>query len=79
MLKGKTVVIGCPKLDDGNYYVEKLSAILKNNNIKSITVAHMEVPCCYGMVKIAEEALRRSGKNIPLKTIEVSLEGEIMS
>jgi len=78
MLKGKTVVIGCPKLDDGSYYVEKLSAILKNNNIKSLTVAHMEVPCCFGMVKIAEEALRKSGKNIPLKTIEIGIEGEII-
>jgi len=78
MLKGKAVVIGCPKLDDGNYYVEKLSAILKNNNIKSLTVAHMEVPCCFGMVKIAEEALRRSGKNIPFNTIEVGVEGEIL-
>jgi len=77
MLKGKAVVIGCPKLDDGNYYVEKLSAIFKNNNIRSITVAHMEVPCCFGMVKIAEEALRRSGKNIPLTTVEVGIEGEI--
>lgn len=79
MLKGNTVVMGCPKLDDGNHYVEKLSAILKNNNIKSITIAHMEVPCCFGMVKIVEESLRRSGKNIPIKSMEVSIEGEIIA
>lgn len=78
MLKGKAVVMGCPKLDDGNYYVEKLAAIFKNNNINSITVAHMEVPCCYGLIKIVEEALGRSGKNIPLNSIEVSIEGEII-
>ena len=78
MLKGKAVVMGCPKLDDGNYYVEKLAAIFKNNNINSITVAHMEVPCCYGLIKIVEEALGRSGKNIPLNSIEVSIEGEIL-
>ncbi|NLZ53810.1 MAG: 4Fe-4S binding protein [Thermoanaerobacteraceae bacterium] len=78
MLKGKAVVMGCPKLDDGNHYVEKLSAILKNNNINSITIAYMEVPCCFGMVKIVEEALRRSGKDIPVKSMQVSIEGEIM-
>lgn len=79
MLKGKTVVMGCPKLDDGNYYIEKLTAILKNNNINSITVAHMEVPCCFGMIKIVEEALCRSGKNIPIKSMQVSIEGKIMN
>lgn len=78
MLKGKTVVMGCPKLDDGNYYVEKLSAIFAHNNINSITVAYMEVPCCFGMVKIIEEALRRSGKNIPVKAAQISLEGEVI-
>ena len=79
MLKGKTVVMGCPKLDNGNYYIEKLTAILKNNNINSITVAHMEVPCCFGMIKIVEEALCRSGKDISIKSIQVSIEGEIMN
>ncbi|MDN5302031.1 MAG: hypothetical protein PWQ60_1545 [Thermoanaerobacteraceae bacterium] len=78
LLKGKTAVMGCPKLDDGNYYVEKLTDIIKSNDIKSITVAHMEVPCCYGMVQIAQEALARSGKNIPFKTVEISIEGNII-
>lgn len=78
LLKGKAVVMGCPKLDDGNYYIEKLAEIIKNNDIKSITVAHMEVPCCYGMVKIAQAALVRSGKNIPLKTVEISVEGKVI-
>lgn len=78
MLKGKTVVMGCPKLDDRNYYVEKLSKILSANDINSITVLHMEVPCCFGMVKIAEEALRRSGKNIPVKAVKISIEGQVM-
>lgn len=78
LLKGKAVVMGCPKLDDRNYYIEKLAEIIKNNDIKSITVAHMEVPCCYGMVQIAREALARSGKNVPLKTVEISIEGNII-
>jgi Pyruvate/2-oxoacid:ferredoxin oxidoreductase delta subunit len=79
MLKGKSVVMGCPKLDDGNYYVDKLSAILKGNDINSITVAYMEVPCCFGFVKVVEEALVRSGKNIPVKAMQISIKGEIIN
>lgn len=76
LLKGRSVVVGCPKLDDGGYYVEKLAEILRRNDIKSITVAHMEVPCCFGMVGIVEEALARSGKNIPLRAVEIGIEGD---
>lgn len=73
LLKGKSVVIGCPKLDDGQYYVNKLAEIIAQNSIQSITVAHMEVPCCSGMIGIAEKALALSGKNIPLITLEVRI------
>ncbi|ADL08487.1 ATP-binding protein [Thermosediminibacter oceani] len=76
LLKGKSVVIGCPKLDDGNYYVKKLAEIFKRNHIKSVTVAHMEVPCCYGLVKIVEEALNLSGKDIPLNLVEIGIKGD---
>ncbi|MCF6096494.1 4Fe-4S binding protein [Thermovorax subterraneus] len=76
LLKGKSVVIGCPKLDDGNYYVKKLAEIFKRNDIKSVTVAHMEVPCCYGLVKIVEEALNLSGKDIPLNLVEIGIKGD---
>lgn len=73
LLKGKSVVIGCPKLDDGNYYVAKLAEILRQNSVRSITVAHMEVPCCSGMIRIAREALALSGKDIPMNTVEIKI------
>jgi NAD-dependent dihydropyrimidine dehydrogenase PreA subunit len=76
LLKGKKVVVGCPKLDDIGYYVEKLTGILKNNRINSIMVAFMEVPCCGGIVRAAEAALEMSGKNIPLNKIRISMNGE---
>jgi NAD-dependent dihydropyrimidine dehydrogenase PreA subunit len=76
-LAGKAVAIGCPKLDDANYYVEKLTDILKINNIKSLTVVNMEVPCCFGLLQIARSAVKASGKQIPLKQIIVSIQGEI--
>lgn len=76
LLKGKKVVVGCPKLDDIQYYVEKLTGIVKTNNINSITVAFMEVPCCGGIVRAAEQAIADSGKNIPLYKVKISINGE---
>jgi Fe-S-cluster-containing hydrogenase component 2 len=76
-LKGKAVVVGCPKLDDIQYYREKLTEILKNNSIKSIAVPYMEVPCCFGLVKATEDAIKNSGKNIPLKKAKIGIRGEI--
>ena len=76
-LKGKAVVVGCPKLDDVQYYKEKLVEILKGNPIKSVTVPHMEVPCCFGLVKAVEDAVAASGKKIPLKKIKIGIQGEI--
>ncbi|MDF2524719.1 MAG: 4Fe-4S ferredoxin, partial [Clostridiales bacterium] len=76
LLKGKAVVIGCPKLDDLQHYVEKLSAIVANNNLKSITVAFMEVPCCSGIVRAAETALANSGKSIKLTRVRIGINGE---
>ena len=76
LLKGKKVVVGCPKLDDLGYYIEKLTSIIKNNCINSITVAFMEVPCCGGIVMAAERALQMSGRNIPLHKIRISINGE---
>jgi len=78
LIHGKTVAMGCPKLDDSGAYIEKLSEILKQNRIKSLTVAIMEVPCCGGMVRIAEEAIKRSGKDIPLIKEMVSLKGKML-
>jgi NAD-dependent dihydropyrimidine dehydrogenase PreA subunit len=76
LLKGKKVVVGCPKLDDNSYYEEKLTNILKNNSINSVTVAFMEVPCCGGIVMAAERAVEMSGKNIPLSKIRIKINGE---
>ncbi len=78
LLKGKTLVIGCPKLDDVGGYVDKLAEILMNNNIRSITVAHMEVPCCSGIVRAVETALAIAGSDVPVHNVTISIDGEIM-
>jgi NAD-dependent dihydropyrimidine dehydrogenase PreA subunit len=78
-LKGKALIILCPKLDKVlEQYLEKLTEIFKNNNIKSITLVHMEVPCCFGLSRLVEEALKRSGKNTIIKDYTVSIKGEII-
>lgn len=71
-----TTIIGCPKLDDGDY-TEKLTSIFKNNEIKSVTVVRMEVPCCMGISYAAKQALTLSGKEIELKEVVIKLNGEI--
>jgi len=76
LLKGKEVVVGCPKLDDIQYYIEKLTKILKNNEIKSVTVAFMEVPCCGGIVRAAEQAIMNSGKYIQLHKVRIDMNGD---
>ena len=75
-LKGKAVVVGCPKLDDVQFYKEKLTEIFKTNSIKSITIPYMEVPCCFGLVKATEDAVAASGKNIPLKKVKIGIRGD---
>ncbi len=76
-LKGKILVVGCPKLDDIQYYKEKLAEIFKTNPIKSVTVPYMEVPCCFGLVKATEDAITASGKKIPFKKVKIGIRGEI--
>ena len=76
LLKGRVLLVGCPKFDDVDFYREKITQILKSHEIKSVTVARMEVPCCYGLVRIAQEALRASGKAIPFREVELSIQGE---
>ncbi len=78
LLKGKVLAIGCPKLDDTSAYVEKLADLFKNGSIKSVTIAHMEVPCCFGLEGVVETAVRESGKKIPVKNVILSLQGERM-
>jgi Fe-S-cluster-containing hydrogenase component 2 len=79
LLKGKKLIIACPKLDDTTGYVEKIAEILKNNTIYSLTVATMTVPCCSGLYNIVEKAVERSGNKINIKKIVVGLDGEIIS
>jgi NAD-dependent dihydropyrimidine dehydrogenase PreA subunit len=76
-LEGKVVLVGCPKLDDNNYYREKLTELLRASAIRSITVLRMEVPCCGGIVTAAREALAASGRNIPFRETTISISGEI--
>ncbi|TRO53958.1 4Fe-4S ferredoxin [Candidatus Bathyarchaeota archaeon] len=77
LLKRKVVLMGCPKFDDAESYVSKLAEILRQNQVRSLTVAHMEVPCCSGMDRIAQQAIRVSGKMISLPRLIVSVEGEV--
>lgn len=76
LLKGKILLVGCPKLDDIQIYQEKFNQILKYNHIKSITYAHMEVPCCFGLVNIIKSAITASGKEVPFEEIVISIKGE---
>jgi len=79
LLKGKKLVIACPKLDDLSGYVEKLAEILKNNTVYSLTVATMVVPCCLGLVHIVEKAVEMSGKPMNVKKIVIGIDGEIVT
>lgn len=76
-LKGKTVVVGCPKLDDIEYYVGKLTDIFKGGNIKSVETIIMEVPCCSGLRSAVDEAIRLSGKKIAHITTVVGIKGDL--
>ena len=76
-MKGKVTLIGCPKLDAVDYS-EKLTAILRENDVKSVTILRMEVPCCGGLQRAAENALRQSGKFLPWQVVTLSRDGRIM-
>ena len=78
-LEGKSLLVGCPKLDDSEYYVKKITEIFEQNDIRSVTVVHMEVPCCFGMLNIVKQAIKDSGKDIPLKTVNIGIRGNILS
>jgi len=76
-LKGNAIAIACPKLDKVEPYIDKISQIIIQANIKSLKVIHMEVPCCFGLVHLAKEAIQRSQKEVPFETINISIKGEI--
>jgi len=78
-LRGRPVVIGCPKLDDGEAYVAKLVSILTLSSIRSLTVLHMEVPCCQGLVRIAQTALAAAGAQVRLDDVTISIRGRVLN
>lgn len=77
-IKGKTTVIGCPKLDDNDFYIDKLTKILSENTIKSITVVRMEVPCCGGIVTAVKRAMLNSGMIVPYREVTITIDGQII-
>jgi len=76
-MKNRVTIIGCPKLDDGDY-AEKLTTILQQNHVKSVTIVRMEVPCCSGIESAAKRAIQNCGKMIPWQVVTISTNGEII-
>ena len=77
LLKDHSVAVGCPKLDNVEFYIEKLAAILRANKLNSLTVVHMEVPCCFGLTHIARQAIARSDMKMAFEDITIGLNGDI--
>ncbi len=78
LLKGKKLVIACPKLDETDGYVEKLAELIRQNNLKSLTVAIMSVPCCGGLFRLVQRAVELSGSDVPLRRVVVGIEGQVV-
>lgn len=78
-IKGKKVIIACPKLDDAQFYYEKLTEMFRDNEIKSVSVVRMEVPCCGGLGIIVKKAIQDSGREIPYKETIIGIKGDILS
>ena len=76
-MKGKITIIGCPKLDAVDY-TEKLTAIIRDNDVRGVTIVRMEVPCCGGLQRAAENALKASGKFIPWQVVTISRDGKVL-
>lgn len=79
MLNGKVLAIGCPKLDDVSLYRNKLAEIFRSSNIQSVTVVNMEVPCCFGLNLLVQEAIELSGRVVPLTQHTISIKGKKIS
>lgn len=77
-LKGNALAVGCPKLDDVDAYIERLSEIISVADLKSLKVVFMEVPCCAGLVYVAQEAIKRAGKRVPFEAVKIGIKGERM-
>jgi len=74
-IKGRVLVNACPKLDDTSPYVDKLAAIIAQNNIQSVAVTIMEVPCCRGLAMLAQKALQQSGRDVPFEVVVIGVDG----
>lgn len=77
LLAGNAVVIGCPKFDDFETDLQRLTATLRQSDVRSLTVAHMEVPCCHAYVHLARQAVAASGKDIPVRRVEIAMGGQV--
>ncbi|MBN1437639.1 MAG: 4Fe-4S binding protein [Sedimentisphaerales bacterium] len=77
-LRGRAVAVGCPKLDETGPYVDKLAEIIRNCKLRSLTVVHMQVPCCSGLTQIAQQAIAQSGVALDFEDVTISLEGEVL-
>lgn len=78
-LRGHVLLVACPKLDDFQAHQRKLTDILRLSDVKSLTVVHMEVPCCSGLAHMAKQAIRSSGKDIPFEEVSVGIRGDLKS
>jgi len=76
-LKGRAVVMGCPKLDDNQFYLQKLTELFIRSDIRSVTVLKMEVPCCGGIAAAARQAIAASGKQIPYNEVTIGIQGQV--
>jgi NAD-dependent dihydropyrimidine dehydrogenase PreA subunit len=79
LLKGRKMVIACPKLDDTEGYTEKLAELIRLNQPSSLTVAIMTVPCCNGLIRMVQMAVQASGVDIPIETVVIGIDGKIVS
>ncbi len=78
IVKGRVLLIACPKLDDAEAHLEKLSELLRQSAVRHITVVRMEVPCCSALVRIVDEAVRRSGRDIPVAVVVIGVKGNVL-
>ena len=78
-LKEKAIAIGCPKLDQMDPYIEKITQIIKTAKPESIKVVHMEVPCCFGLIHIVQQAMKQAGSDIPFEAVKIGINGEKLS
>lgn len=79
LLAGNTLLVGCPKLDNADLYRRKLGQIFAQNDIRAVTIAYMQVPCCFGLVHLVRQAIQDSGKDIPLTSVKIGIRGEVLA